>query len=104
MKAVEYYEEYGEKLMADYNVTSEMVMDNIIALFIAFCDEVSILCETRKVRTNEAVASILKEQNQKWNALCWIFVKKHGFSPITDNGFIAYWRREFPEYVHARLI
>lgn len=100
MKAIDYFDKYGERIFVDNTVVVGAVQD----MFVEFMQEVVEICNTRKVVTDWAVASVIKEQNQKWNALDRIFSKRWGFSPLKEDGFIAYCRLELSEYFRAGLI
>lgn len=101
MKAAEYFDKYQGRIfpMIEGELTEEQT-DIILDLFREFAEEVVTLCESRLVKTNESIVSVLKEQNQKWNALCRIFVKQCGISPIKEDGLIVFYRLQIPEYAH----
>lgn len=46
---------------------------------------------------NEAVIAVLKEINQKWNAICRMYEKKYGVSPLNYDAFRCYWMTAMPE-------
>lgn len=43
---------------------------------------------TRHIQSDQAVVSIIREFNQKWNAVSNMFEKKYGVSPLVHNGFV----------------
>jgi hypothetical protein len=45
------------------------------------------IMKTRNVQFDRGVMGIIREQNDKWNALRNLFIKKYGASPITHDGF-----------------
>jgi hypothetical protein len=44
-----------------------------------------------------AIADMLKEMNQKWNAIVRLLEKKYGATPIVKDGFQLYWVRRMPQ-------
>ena len=42
---------------------------------------------TRQIKRNDAVVSVFKEMNERYNALCRLLAKEYGSSPIKENGF-----------------
>ena len=85
MKAIEYYEQYRPIFCRAIPV--EQLEMHVIELFEDFNEEAYALSITRKAVKPESWRAILKEQNDKWNALVRIFQKKDGISPIKENGF-----------------
>ena len=63
MKAKEYYEKFLEleKTLGEKRAFVKTV--------IAFASEITDMAKTRNAHSNQALISIIKEQNQKWNAL-----------------------------------
>lgn len=84
MKAQDYYEKYKELVHwhPDYEI-KRMINDMVIE----YADEAVQIGMDRHVKRSDAFMSIIKEQNQKWNAMCRIFDKIHGFSPVKRDGF-----------------
>ncbi len=94
MKARDYYDKYSSDLLYDSKINSHVA---IFDLFMEISDEVVDICKQRNVSSNDAVASVIKEINDKWNAICRLFVKFHGFSPLKEDGFINYYLDQIPE-------
>lgn len=96
MKAIDYYNEYGEAVFAesiDANKT-----EAINKLFMAFLHETKEIIAMRNVKTDKGAVAVIKEQNQKWNALCSIFEKRSGgMCPLRHNGFMNAMKNEIPE-------
>lgn len=86
MKAKEYFEKF--QYTEDFNP---------IVIYQAFNDEAIQMLTVRGNMTNEAVQAIITEQNDKWNGLCRLYVKKYGFSRIGLNGFRNFWIRRIKE-------
>lgn len=84
MKAKEYYEKYAAELLSgDYDTVKQAGEK----LTIEFMDEVSAISEKRKVSRPEALVDIIKELNQKWNALRSLFIKLDRKPVLAENGF-----------------
>ena len=66
MKAKEYFEKYDELIIKDQIAGS---IESAKKLLIELSDEAKNICEARHVK-RDAVVSVLKEINQKWNAIC----------------------------------
>jgi len=82
MKAKEYLEEFERivQSLGDRDATSWLIQE--------FTNEVFTLAEVRRAHSNEAILSVLRELNQKWNAICRLDKQKR-FKP---NGFIKFFR------------
>lgn len=84
MKAKEYYEKYAVELLSGDHDTVKQAGEK---LTIEFMDEVSAISEKRKVSRPEALVDIIKELNQKWNALRSLFIKLDRKPVLAENGF-----------------
>lgn len=99
MKAKEYLERF-EKVSKEFG-DREATLD----LMNGFLREIATLTEVRKVQSNSAMLSILRELNQKWNALCRLdehkrfksggFIKLVKYRVTQDYPYMA--RRILPE-------
>ena len=94
MKATEYYEKYKDKLTSR---KEEVAIEAIKELLANFNQEARGLISKRHIRTTPALISILKELNNKWNALVRCFEKDYGGTPIKRDGFWIFWTKEMPE-------
>ena len=94
MKAKDYYDKYG-KAVYDETARNEKPL-YLQVMIIEFLHEMKNTIAQRKVSTDRGAVSVIKEMNEKWNALCTIFEKKHGASPIKRNGFLIYLEEEIP--------
>lgn len=105
MKAIDYYNEYGAAVFAESFDDSKI--EEISKLFIAFSREMKEIITSRNVKTDKGAVAVIKEQNQKWNALCVLFEKKHdGICPIQHNGFLNAMKCEIPDlrkYLEAEV-
>lgn len=71
--------------------------DAVHEMYKEFVDEITPIMQERNVKTNIGYAAIVKEQNQKWNALRRIFCKKHqGFPVIRENAVTEIFRKYLP--------
>lgn len=84
MKAKEYYEKYAADLLSEDQTT---IKNAVEALTRDFMDEVSAISEKRKVSRPESLVDIIKELNQKWNALRSLFIKRDRKPVLAENGF-----------------
>ena len=95
MKAKEYYAKYRGRISSpDDKVSLHGIADLVFDLSM----ELKSLLEKRNIRTNRAAASVVVELNDKYNAVCRMFEKDYPVSPIKQDGFMTYWRRQIPEY------
>ena len=95
MKAKEYYDQYGEAVLAEsYH---EDHNEELSRLVLAFMREMKELVEARHIKTDRGTVGIIREQNEKWNALCAIFEKNHGVTPIKRDGFLNLMKAKIPE-------
>jgi hypothetical protein len=83
MKASDYFEKYK---------TSINTKEGAAELFIEISKEVEEIAQKRHATSDDAARAIVKELNQKWNALARLFEKNLGQSYIIRDGFINLWR------------
>ena len=95
MKAKDYYEQYGEAVLSESYHDGKN--DELSKLAIAFMREMKEIIDERHIKTDRATVAVIKEQNEKWNALSAIYEKKHGVTPLKRNGFLALMKMEIPE-------
>ena len=88
MKAKEYFEKYKEAIILELAYGE---LNNTSKLFFELSEEVEHIFIARKMARSSDVSSILKELNQKWNAISSLFEKEYGFSPLKRNGFQIFW-------------
>lgn len=87
MKAKEYLDKYGDAVWEEWR-HDEVKTDGAFAkLYIEFFCEMRDIIKMRNVKFDRAIFPIIDEQNKKWNALCNLFIKKYGYSPIAENAF-----------------
>lgn len=89
MKARDYFEKYDTLIMEEQKNGE---IGTTKKLLLEMSDEVTAVCKQRK-----AVIAVLKEINQKWNAICRMYEKKYGVSPLNYDAFRCYWMTAMPE-------
>lgn len=92
MKAKEYFEKYDTLVQNDSPDGA-----NTMKLILELSEEVKTITKSRNVRKNSSFVSVIKEINQKWNAICNLFAKKYGHSVLKENGFKNFWIASVPE-------
>lgn len=91
MRAKDYFEKHEEKLLKGD-------VKDISDLFIEMIEESQEILKQRKCKSNSAVAGIVREMNDKWNAVVAMFEKKHqGLSPLKRDGLKNYFIQEIPD-------
>ena len=96
MKAKDYFDKYEVATVA---FGGKNAADAITDMTIEMCKEVETLYNARGGKTNSALAGVIKEINQKWNAVSSLFEKKYGVSPMKRNGFIEFLKHALPETI-----
>ena len=106
MKAKDYYEKYkGSFFLEKVELSvsgrpirntmplpvTELMVRTIIDEFIW---EARGLSEKRRSEGLDACAQVMKEQDLKWRAMCRLFTKHHGYSPLRSGDF-WYWVEQF---------
>jgi len=94
MKAKEYLEKFEKELP---EVGDTQATTNLINMFVG---EIKDLIDVRHASSEEAVVSILRELNQKWNALSRLD-KKRRFKP---NGFIKFVKHRAAQVMPSILL
>ena len=87
MKAKEYFQKYDEPIWKEAHDPAIHTDGPTAKLYIDFALEMREIIKTRNVQFDRGVFSIIREQNDKWNAICNMFIKKYGVSPISHDGF-----------------
>lgn len=97
MKAKEYFEKY-DRIIIDEQIAGSI--ESTKKLLFELCDEVKDICEKRKAKKNSAVVAVLLEIDQKWNAICSLYEKKYGVSPLNRGAFMEFWKLQIPQIQH----
>jgi len=96
MKAIDYYNKYHEDIMnpATHSDVRNVAFKN---LFLELCEESMIMIEVRHIKDDTGLPSILRELNDKCNAVVRLLVKNYGFSWLATDAFWTFWERDLPE-------
>ena len=90
MKAKEYAAKYRAGLEGDEpgKAATEMLIE--------FSKEMKVIATARNIQTDYSFCSLLKELNQKWNAVVNL-LEKDGYLGVLRDGFMAVWKNRIPE-------
>jgi hypothetical protein len=90
LKAIEYANKYNEGLTSpDENKRNEA----IDGLIMDFMDELKQIMEARHISKNSGAVAVIKELNQKWNAVN----RKLSIPVLNEDGFKKIWLHKMPE-------
>lgn len=94
MTATEYFDKYDqiifvERIHKGSEYSRRMLME--------MSQEAVLECQKRKGAKVSSVISVLREFDQKWNAVCNLYDYKYGVCPIGRNDFKEYWKHILPE-------
>ena len=87
MKAKEYFQKYDKPIWEEAHDPAIHTDGPTAKLYIDFALEMKEIMKVRNVQFDRGVFSIIREQNDKWNAIRSMFIKKYGVSPISHDGF-----------------
>lgn len=95
MKAKEYFKIYEDRILEDavLNNSVEAAKDLLKDMWMELDD----IVKKRNAKKIPAVIGAVKEQNQKWNAICNLFEEAHGVSPLKRNAFGKFVELEIPQ-------
>ena len=95
MKAKEYFKSYEDRILEDtiLNNSVEAAKDLMKDMWMELDD----IVKKRSVQKMAALVGAIKEQNQKWNAICNLFEEAHGVSPLKRNAFGKFVELEIPQ-------
>lgn len=85
MKAIEYFKKYKNTIN-----TPEGAAD----LMIEMSKEVQTIADMRHTQSDEAAKAIVKELNQKWNAIARLVEKNLGHRYMKTDGFMTFWKSQ----------
>lgn len=92
MKAIDYY-----NIMMEYPQTAEGIAEAAGKVVDLMHAEMKELIAKRKAVRDSAVAAIIREQNDKWNAVIGIYEKKNGYCPLARNAIWKHWAKLIPK-------
>lgn len=93
MKAKDYLVKYGESV---YREALDGKFEAGRELFLDFAREFREIAEQRGIKSDRAAVSLIKELNQKWNALAALFEAKYGEPVLKRNAVIDYYVDQIP--------
>lgn len=94
MKAKEYYIPIKDAIDSGKAEDIKTVVSDMI---LNMNDEVEELCEKRHVQFDRGIYPIIKEMNDKWNAVVRLVEKDYRQSPILRDGYKKFWINQIPE-------
>lgn len=99
MKAKEYFEKYGADIYAESLTlrSSDKIGPSLQKMLAEFSAETKEIFTKRHGRRPGALKAVVLDQNEKWNALCRIFVQTYGESPLREDGWKNLVRAQTPE-------
>ena len=83
MKAKEYY----EQIIAKNPQTADEMANAVGEVVEGLHQEAKDMIKQRKIKRGDALRAVIRELNDKWNAIAGLFEKKQGVSPIRRNAF-----------------
>jgi hypothetical protein len=84
MKAKDYFDRYKNGLASKDKDTYVLTFREMYREMFQECVDTM---HIRHIERNDAVVSVFKEMNERYNALCRLLAKEYGNSPIKANGF-----------------
>ena len=84
MKAKDYFDKYKNGLASEDRDAYVLTFREMYQEMFKECVDTM---HTRNIKRNDAVVSVFKEMNEKYNAICRLLAKEYGNSPIKENGF-----------------
>lgn len=96
MKVKEYFAKYLPTIKASLDIPE--ATDRVIyGIYQEMSLEVKTLCEKRNAQKPEALCSVIREINQKWNSLAFLFEKELGFPIMQRDGLKTVILNHVPE-------
>ena len=89
MKAVDYVEKYGEDLTGEDNEKRDKAVRGLISDMMG---ELKDIIKARNISTDKGAISVVKELNQKWNAIN----RKLSIPVLSEDGFKKIMVNEIP--------
>lgn len=87
MKAKEYFTKYNEAIWNEAREEEFSTSGPTAKMFIEFMTEMKDIINSRNIKTDRGLIGVVQDQNNKWNSVYNMFIKKYGLSPIKYNGF-----------------
>ena len=93
MKARQYFEKHRQEMTCG---DEKKVQAAINQLVLELNDEAKDMLKSRNVYTDRAAVSVLRELNDKYNAVVGLFEKHYGASPLMRDGYLNLWKNRMP--------
>ena len=92
MKAQDYFDQYGESVYSEAMETAGTgALTNLLKAMLQECLD---MARQRNIRRFIGLESIIREQNDKWNAFARIFNNHYGEEIILKDGFATWFKYE----------
>lgn len=99
MKAKEYYAKYKERVASLDDKESIQAICEMLADLSA---EAKAVIDKRNVKTDCGGVAVLREMNDKYNAVCRMLEEEYKHPILVRDGFLICWRKQIPA-LDARL-
>ena len=93
MKAKQYFEKHRQEMTCG---DEKRVQTAINQLVLELNDESKDMLKARNGITDRAAVSVLRELNEKYNAIISLFEKHYGASPLVRDGYLNFWKNRIP--------
>lgn len=93
MKARQYFEMHRQEMTCG---DEKRVQAAINQLVLELNDESKDMLKSRNINTDRAAVSVLRELNDKYNAVVGLFEKHYGASPLMRDGYLNLWKNRIP--------
>lgn len=106
MKAKDYYDKYKDRFFTvkeELSASGRPILNSIPlpitelmvrTIVDEFIWEARSMAENRRAEGLDSCDAVMREQDLKWQAMCRMFTKHHGFSPLRMGDF-WYWAEQF---------
>lgn len=94
MKARQYFEKHRQEMTCG---DEKRVHESINQFILELNDEAKDMLKARNVNTDRAAVSVLRELNDKYNAVIGLFEKNYGASPLMRDGYLNLWKNSMPK-------
>lgn len=95
MKAVDYFNKYGEMI---FDEAAKGKHDSMLLMFDEVYSEIEAICKLRNAVKDSAKVSAVKEINQKWNKIRDLSIKQYTASPIKKDAITTVFLKKNPSY------